>query len=91
MPATQTSHQNHLFDGVCLPVCVDLLPSRSHEGHITCPIAYNVDAVAGTSRYLNRAHGSPQARADHPPFWASQGLYRKSDSRGQLIDTSDGK
>ncbi|XP_061516541.1 synaptotagmin-5 [Anopheles gambiae] len=61
----------------------------SHEGHITCPIAYNVDAVAGTSRYLNRAHGSPQARADHPPFWASQGLYRKSDSRGQLIDTSD--
>uniref|UniRef100_A0A182NGQ7 C2 domain-containing protein n=1 Tax=Anopheles dirus TaxID=7168 RepID=A0A182NGQ7_9DIPT len=62
----------------------------SLEGHITCPIAYNVDAVAGTSRYLNRAGGgSPQTRAEHPPFWASQGLYRKSDSRGQLIDTSD--
>ncbi|XP_053675820.1 synaptotagmin-5 [Anopheles nili] len=63
--------------------------ARSHEGHITCPIAYDVDAVAGTSRYLTRVNGSPLARADHPPFWASQGLYRKSDSRGQLIDTSD--
>uniref|UniRef100_A0AAG5DA67 C2 domain-containing protein n=1 Tax=Anopheles atroparvus TaxID=41427 RepID=A0AAG5DA67_ANOAO len=62
---------------------------RSQDGHISCPIAYNVDAVAGTSRYLNRASGSPQAKADTPPFWASQGLYRKSDSRGQLIDTSD--
>ncbi|XP_052867372.1 synaptotagmin-5 [Anopheles cruzii] len=62
---------------------------HSHGGPITCPIAYNVDAVAGTSRYLNRPHGSPQAKAENPPFWASQGLYRKSDSRGQLIDTSD--
>ncbi|KFB40968.1 AGAP008650-PA-like protein [Anopheles sinensis] len=62
---------------------------HSQDGQISCPIAYNVDAVAGTSRYLNRASGSPQAKADTPPFWASQGLYRKSDSRGQLIDTSD--
>ncbi|XP_058124705.1 synaptotagmin-5 [Anopheles ziemanni] len=62
---------------------------HSQDGQISCPIAYNVDAVAGTSRYLNRTSGSPLAKADTPPFWASQGLYRKSDSRGQLIDTSD--
>ncbi|XP_049535036.1 synaptotagmin-5 [Anopheles darlingi] len=62
----------------------------SYEGQISCPIAYNIDAVAGASRYLNRpTGGSPRATAENPPFWASQGLYRKSNSRGQLIDTSD--
>ncbi|XP_055637715.1 synaptotagmin-5 isoform X2 [Toxorhynchites rutilus septentrionalis] len=63
--------------------------SQGHDRQVNCPIPYNVDAVAGTSRYLNRNNGSPLAKADDPPFWASQGLYKKSNGIGQLIDSSD--
>lgn len=66
--------------------------ARKHDpSHVTCPIPYNVDAVAGSSRYLNRNNGSPLAKADDPPFWASQGIYKKPSNTGQLIDSSDGK
>uniref|UniRef100_A0A8D8KRI2 Synaptotagmin-9 n=1 Tax=Culex pipiens TaxID=7175 RepID=A0A8D8KRI2_CULPI len=64
--------------------------ARRHDpSHVTCPIPYNVDAVAGSSRYLNRNNGSPLAKADDPPFWASQGIYKKPSNTGQLIDSSD--
>ncbi|XP_058840092.1 synaptotagmin-5-like [Topomyia yanbarensis] len=58
-------------------------------GQVSCPIPYNVDAVAGTSRYLNRNNGSPLAKADDPPFWASEGLYKATSRNGQLMDSSD--
>ncbi|XP_019932833.3 synaptotagmin-2 [Aedes albopictus] len=62
---------------------------QRNESQISCPIPYNVDAVAGTSRYLNRNTGSPLAKTDDPPFWASQGLYKTTHTNGQLIDSSD--
>lgn len=64
--------------------------SLRNQGKVSCPIPYNVDAVAGTSRYLNRNTGSPLAKTDDPPFWASQGIYKNAQSSGQLIDSSDG-
>lgn len=63
--------------------------SQRNQGQVSCPIPYNVDAVAGTSRYLNRNTGSPLAKTDDPPFWASQGIYKNAQSCGQLIDSSD--
>lgn len=62
---------------------------QRNESQVSCPIPYNVDAVAGTSRYLNRNTGSPLAKTDDPPFWASQGIYKTTQSTGQLIDSSD--
>ncbi|XP_055592712.1 synaptotagmin-2 [Uranotaenia lowii] len=62
---------------------------RKQESQNSCPIPYNVDAIPGTSRYLNRNNGSPLAKADDPPFWAAQGLYKKPNNTCQLIDSSD--
>ncbi|XP_053696702.1 synaptotagmin-5 [Sabethes cyaneus] len=59
------------------------------DGRSSCPISYNVDAIPGTSRYLNRNNNSPLTKADTPPFWASEGLYKTNSSNGQLIDSSD--
>ncbi|XP_058450136.1 synaptotagmin-A [Malaya genurostris] len=62
---------------------------QRQTGRVSCPIAYNIDAVAGTSRYLNRNNSSPLAKADNPPFWASEGLYKANSGIGQLMDSSD--
>jgi hypothetical protein len=42
--------------------------SHSQEVLINCSAPYN-DSVAGSSRSLNRNHGSPTSNNDDPTFW----------------------